>query len=385
MVKTSFEDGPKISYRWRTSGFGTWRYVNSTMPGSLSEIVSFNHMPLNRALDDGGPFYLHKETNLWQLGTYNNSARYEGQYGVGKPISGSYTEVETQGARSDLDLFALGGTAISRCEPTNPTMSLSQTIGELRGGPKSVASVPGLEGIRALKERSKLAKSAGSEYLNVKFGWMPLVSDVRSFARAAMNSEQIIAQYRKGSGTKIRKGYSYPKENTVTQYQGTMSAYNADFPFLLQGMETVTQTSEVWFKGAFRYHVPMSDNQNNLIAEHASNARKLYGLTLDPETLWNLAPWSWLGDWFMNTGDIMHNISAFRTDSLVMQYGYIMSQRIKRRERWATINGGTPATHVYTAKYAQRKPASPYGFGVTTGDLSDSQIAILVALGLSKT
>nr|UJQ85893.1 MAG: hypothetical protein 1 [Leviviridae sp.] len=383
-MQQQFTEGPKISYRWRSSGFAAWNYVEGTMPGSLGEIASINHMPINRKIDDGGPFYLHKVTNTWQMASYTNQAKFDGQFTVGAPVSGTYVEVPTEPARSDADLFQLGGTAIARCEPTNPTASLSQTLGELRN--EGLPATPGLEGIRALKERTKVAKSAGSEYLNVEFGWAPLVRDVRSFAKAAANSESIIDQYRKGSGVKMRKGYNFPTERSVTQYIGTMSPNPVKFPDFLTGMETVTKTSEVWFKGAFRYHVPMSDDQNNRLAEHASNARKLYGLDFDAEMLWNIAPWSWLEDWYMNTGDVMHNIAAFQTDSLVMQYGYIMSQRIKRRERWArhAASGGS-VSHVYTEKYAQRKPGSPYGFGAVNGDLTDSQTAILVALGLSRT
>lgn len=383
-MKQSFTIGPKFKYQWRSSGFAAWNYVETTLPGSLGELTSQNHMPINTKSDDGGPFYLHKETNEWSTGFYRNTSKYIGQFTVGNPVSGTYTEPATQPAVSDSQMMSWGTTAIARCEPTNPTASLSQTLGELKN--EGLPRAPGLEGIRGLKERTHLARSAGSEYLNVEFGWAPLVSDVRSLAHAAMNSETIIDQYRAGSGQKMRKGYNFPTERSVTQFTGTFTPYPSNFPDFLTGMETVTQTSEVWFKGAFRYHVPMSDDQNNRLAIHASNARKLYGLDFDAETLWNLAPWSWLEDWYMNTGDIMHNISAFQTDSLVMQYGYLMSQRIKRRERWARHGpSGQTCSAISTTKYAQRKPSTPYGFGARSEDLTDSQTAILVALGLSMT
>jgi hypothetical protein len=122
----------------------------------------------------------------------------------------------------------------------------------------------------------------------------------------------------------------------------------------------------------------------------AAQADHLMGIRLTPETVWNLAPWSWAVDWFTNTGDIIHNISAFARDSLVMKYGYIMSH--DHLDGYCVMPGGTNfngnitgGSVTYLRDRKKRFPASPYfGFG-TTGSLSAGQKAILLALGLSRT
>jgi len=116
----------------------------------------------------------------------------------------------------------------------------------------------------------------------------------------------------------------------------------------------------------------------------------LLGWKVTPETLWNIAPWSWAVDWFTNTGDVMTNISNLGKDGLVLQYGYSMSHRLREargvgvfRERGSSND--ITLSRTWLSEWKQRMPATPYGFGVDLGGLTPKQIAIVAALGLSKT
>jgi len=125
-------------------------------------------------------------------------------------------------------------------------------------------------------------------------------------------------------------------------------------------------------------------------------AKQVFGAKLTPETLWNLTPWSWAVDWFSNTGDVLSNVSSWKSDGLVMQYGYIMETSITRHtyryiptKNW---NGVSPYTGDYKAippliveKISKiRRRANPFGFGVTWDGLSPIQATIAAALGLSR-
>lgn len=342
-------------------------------------------MPVNRASDNGGPFYLFKAENHWTPAQHTGP-RFEGPVYCGGRSSG-WTTPDPAGPVTDAYLFSKGGTAIARCEPTNPTVNLGVSLAEMASAKTgAVPAVPGLDGIRTLKERSNLARSAGGEYLNHQFGWKPLVSDVQNLMYAVNESEKLLDAYHKGSGKVTRRGYHYPEESSTVQSVGAMLPIPTDYDGgFLQGMETVQTSSDMWFSGAFKYYLPVSDSQRGSFASHASDARKLYGLALTPEVLWNAQPWSWLEDWYANYGDVIHNISAFQNDGLVMKYGYIMHQQMQTVTRTGMTNQGQWASHVRRTKRCYRRPSTPYGFGATAQSLSSGQVAILAALGLSMT
>jgi len=122
-------------------------------------------------------------------------------------------------------------------------------------------------------------------------------------------------------------------------------------------------------------------------------ARKLLGADVDPEVLWDLAPWSWAVDWFSSVGDVIHNLSAYSSDGLVLRYGYIMEHSIVRDTY--TYSGdlgliprcnftGRPADLVVTSEKKLRRRSSPFGFGLAMSELTTRQKAILAALGLSR-
>jgi hypothetical protein len=81
----------------------------------------------------------------------------------------------------------------------------------------------------------------------------------------------------------------------------------------------------------------------------------------------------------------MHNVSALGRDGLVMQYGYVMSHRIRDTYMTAPSYVGNDllSRHIKVV-WKKRRAATPYGFGVDLSTLSKRQVAILVALGLSK-
>jgi len=120
-----------------------------------------------------------------------------------------------------------------------------------------------------------------------------------------------------------------------------------------------------------------------------SHARKILGVGLTPDTVWNLNPWTWAADWFANTGDLMTNVSNMGQDGLLMQYGYQMAEETVKTytvARLASIpSASATTTRTRIQKRAKRIPSSPYGFGVTLSTLSARQLAIIAALGLGRT
>jgi hypothetical protein len=346
--------------------------------------------------DTGGEFFCKKHsyeewTNLpFDILHSSGPYRYTGpQYARLATVTPSnFPELHP----SDIfDLNAFGSTAIARCTPTNPVADLSTFLGELHEG------IPRLVGSDFFKGRARLAKSAGSEYLNLEFGWKPLVADVRKFARAVRDRDAILAQYVRNSGKVIRRRFRTPPivEVTVEHSSGEVPVpvlvtqlyddYHGDLTI------TTTHTTSRWFSGGFTYYLKDSLLDGPRRKGWFQKANHLLGIRLTPETLWNLTPWSWAADWFANAGDVYHNIGAFQSDGLTMAYGYVMEQRSIRRNysltgiRYKSFPDPVNFEQTLVTTTKKRVQATPYGFGLNPlVDFSSRQQAIVAALGLSR-
>jgi len=375
----SFVSG-QAHYETRPGTTDPWVPMTANYYSSWSNI-SLNHYPLNTQVDDGGPwdFFEVRDTPTFGVVPKQSNFIFNGEWTVGEPTA--YAYIGYPAAKSNSQLNAAGTTAVARCEPTNPAAQLSVALGEFMGD-----GIPAPIGMSLLKDRTKRAKDAGGEYLNVQFGWLPLVSDVVSIANAVKDSHKILHQYRRDSDRKIRRGYVNSDVTKGAVYRGAF--LGSPLGAFVDGVQSEEVSEKLWFKGAFRYHIPTSDAQLNKFEEYAQYADRILGVRLTPEVLWNLAPWSWAVDWFTNTGDVLHNISALGHDGLVMQYGYVMHERKQVLNRTASYLSfgtpiGTPASRKIVNRAMRRVQATPYGFGFNLTTLSPRQTAILVALGLS--
>lgn len=347
--------------------------------------------------DEGGPFsstryYIdpmpHFLNEKYRFGTYNGPvfARFAGtDASLGN--APAFTDIARS---SDFVLNGKGTTAVSRCKPTNSVADASVAIGEtLRDG------LPSMIGSGFLKKEAR-RRTLGGEYLNYQFGWAPLASDLRKFALAVKTKNQVIEQLVRDSGKRVRRRYAFDTESTTTNETIAQAYPNPVLnSYMYSGgtsgslKKTTTITSRVWFSGAFTYHVAIPSSRLESLRTYSQMADKLLGLSLTPETVWNLAPWSWAADWFFNIGDIMSNISDAIQFGLVMQYGYIMEEKISTTlysHRGATTCNGTSldCDQVFTKKVMTRRPASPFGFGLTWDGFSPSQLAVIAALGLTR-
>lgn len=302
---------------------------------------------------------------------------------------------------SNAVLDAFGAEAVAAVKPTNSIADLSVFLGELmrEGLPKlagaalSKPSSPRSSRGKALDSSSKL----GEEYLNLEFGWKPIINDVNEFAKAITHANLVYRQYLRDSGRVVRRRYVFPSVESETRtlmgsaQRAKLAVSNSD---LLEPLATAQLwkidkiITQRWFSGAFTYHLPNLDKSGKM-AHYAAVVRKLSGASIDPEVIWNLAPWSWAVDWFTNVGDVLSNVSDMATDGLVMRWGYMMEHTVHTRT--FTLSGpsgykGNPAVSdvVVVVETKLRRKANPFGFGVTWGALSARQSAILAALGITK-
>lgn len=298
----------------------------------------------------------------------------------------------------DNTLGAKGAKAISIVAPTSPSADVAVSAAELyREG------IPAMLGAQTLRGRSHLAKSAGSEYLNVQFGWLPLVGAVQDAAKAVVEQDQILRQLVRDSGRNVRRRFEFPEERSASiDYLSPGSAMPPpwlDINYWTNGttIPTASHLTErkVWFEGAFTYHVDPGLYRGTSFDNIVDRARLLLGIKLTPDVLWNLAPWSWLVDWFVNIGPVITNVSLFANDGLTLRYGYTMeTTKVTHQYNWPGLvpNPGSGATGTvvppiygtWTGTRKRRIEQSPFSLGLLGQALSLRQIAILSALGITR-
>jgi hypothetical protein len=366
-----------VKYQYRDNGFQSWRSGSNQYYNTEELLINVDHSPFSLGGSDvGGPWLLHR-TGVKKLipGSYSGGL-FQGQFVPGQSVNWfNHTPAFSQ--VPDSELYAKGTTAIARVEPTSPAFEGATALGELLSD-----GLPAVTGASYLKERARFHRETGGEYLNVQFGWKPFLSDIQTFAKSVKESEKILNQYRKGSGTQIRRRYEFPEDRRTTMGTGALYAQQPMNVFLT-GSITEQVYSQTWFSGAFKYYIPTSETQLGKFREWSSMANHLLGFKVTPETVWNIAPWSWAADWFANTGDVIHNISAMGRDGQVMSYGYVMDTKSVDTTYVGSYSGST-ALRQTLEEWKKRVWATPYGFGVDLKSLTQSQVAILVALGLSK-
>lgn len=286
---------------------------------------------------------------------------------------------------SDSELTALGTQAINVMSPLNPVVDLTTGLAEFISERK-LFSVPGKAG------------SVPGEYLNYQFGIAPTISMAKDLRKAMETQEKVIRQTARDSGRVIRRdGVIF--EDKVAFDHSPPETDHSNYPVYMgigpstqinaSGQLRISETIErrAWFSGAFTYYLPDGGLMRTLAELDA-----VYGVKPGVDTAWELLPFSWLVDYVSSAGSAIGNISKFANDGLIMHYGYIMGETISRKKYTLECGirdaNGTLDTDVtlfaeVVKTTKQRKPASPFGFGLLPGDLNARQWSILAALGMT--
>jgi hypothetical protein len=285
---------------------------------------------------------------------------------------------------SESDISIYGPEAWAKFRPGRPKANLATFIGEARDLP------------RLLQFRLKAFRDLGSNYLNVQFGWIPFLNDIREMVKLSKTIELELDKIRKNNGKWfLREGSVKEEKYTTATWSGkgsslwfgfTPSVHDGFVQFpTIEASGSASYERKVWFSGRFGYYIPVKEL--NSVRWRRNTIRKLYGLSLTPDVLWELMPWSWLIDYFTNAGEIFKNLSTGYVDA-VAKYAYLMGTTRFAQEQQSSFKSsdGQLITGVIQRErsYKVRIGASPFGFGLTSDNLTVGQQMILAALGLSR-
>lgn len=326
--------------------------------------------------------------------------RYDGPVipDLGFTFPGTFYHGSLFGGAPDVDVNVYGPTAIKLTAPTNPIEALAVGLAELKseGFPPSV-------NLDHWKKMTASARTAGEAHLEIQFGWLPLMSDIQKTFYAIKNASRLLDQFQRDSGGTIRRRMTFPTTVTETTYDDMYTTAWAEnvspsgFASMWQGRSTGGVLTEhlrtqntVSFSGAFTYFLQRDNSTLNKLKAYEQKINHLLGTRVTPETLWNLAPWSWLSDWKLNIGDNISNAVRLSEDGLVLKYGYLMSETIT--DHTLLLRGPVPAmggscgpiSITFTTVRKERVRATPYGFAINPNSFNVRQWGILGALGLTK-
>ncbi len=375
--------------------------------------------------DDGGPFFSRKLdividpipcglNHVDNNGTYKSTYRYEGTAQLITPLTLGLTFADSATLNQMFsgitfpaqDLSYWGPQAFARMDPTRDSRipDLARSIAELvREG------LPHLP-LKLFPKLKKL-RSLGSEYLNVTFGWKPLLNDIDQMIELYRKIDDILKQLRRDNGQSVRRSGTLFYDKSVSDrstIQGECTAYVPRYFPILSNVgdgppngpfDTWTETeTRVWFSGKGSYILNenlLYDQSNSKIDAYA----KILKANLSPSTVYELLPWSWLINWFSNIGSIVENAIGHGVGTYTADYCYLM-RTVRKTTYYDCLNfnrrgffTGAGVKYPTTVRDAQIKviettkeriAASPFGFGLTLPDLSAEQWAILTALGLSR-
>jgi len=326
------------------------------------------------------------------------------------------------GSRGPFDLMSTGATDLSsyaaleygRTAPTADQFSISAFVGELREGLPSL--IPALLSTGSkksftsiLKRQTRRAKDAGSDYLNVQFGWIPLLNDVRSIATAlatataAISGNSLETHRRREkpdkdetiAGSSALSTVILRETNALFETVGSGTSASKGSGFLADNWVSQRHQIDYSFEAEF---LRLPDGQKDY-GPYLQKFSELFRWDITPSDLWQLAPWSWLVDWFFDIGGQLESWQSATTNRILSLYAYGM-----RDERLTTTSivsnmridlvsfpsrtyvGPRAVFTQYNVRRRQRIKANPFGYVLNPlSQLSAGQLAILAALGLTKT
>jgi hypothetical protein len=274
-------------------------------------------------------------------------------------------------------LMAYGSKAISKSLPDVPDFSLFRFVGELREG---LPKVP----LKVLAKEKKL-RNVGGEYLNVQFGIMPLISDLQNFLEALQHPRLRSAlDHKINEEMRVRKVLDKGSSTTSRAMTASEYTFDATGQTAVSGTITTNSSYRVWSSCSFGYY--QFHDLRRLLDEMDV---MLGGVGTIPTAidLWNLLPWSWLVDWFVNFNNVATNISYLGRDGLYLQRGYVMAHYTNEEihsQHGNLYDMSYDTTGVLRQERKYRVRASPFGFGYTWKDFNPFQLSILGALGVNR-
>lgn len=294
---------------------------------------------------------------------------------------------ECPSAYSPNDAF-LKTKALSNMNPNKPVVSILPFLAEFRDIPNLVRNLGRLmirKGSKSKKIRDSRPSDIPDAWLSWSFGWQPLINDAMALFDMTARIEERKSYLRNlANGAYIRRklqneSFELPPLD-FTILNGSVSGQPA-----IKAVYRRKTRVRSWFTANAVIQIPLPAED---LAMQKLATQMAYPLSATPDDLWELLPWSWLADYFVNIGDVLDaqrgGIPWKCTRMCVMTEAWSrneISQYYKTKNTTASCNlNGYAETHTLKRK-VYSNPTPSIGFAPL---LSDGEIANISALSSSK-
>lgn len=257
---------------------------------------------------------------------------------------------------SDEDL-ALGAL---RTNPLSADVNLLAFVGELKDFPLLLRQL-GLTGIKAFRakmtEMTKRATTKGHRAellgelnLAYRFGVAPMVGDLAkmlAFTSLVDKRVAVLRKLQKNGGIKRR----FRIEDVTVSKLGPEHITESLLSVFFRGQDVDEYTRRQWATVRWQLRdldaLPKSNVAMRRFATQLVTGFHAHGAI---EAMWELVPWSWLIDWFLDVGTWLkrHNNMVPLTPSPACVMTHTSSRRTVVNTQvpgWATVSGPNTATH----------------------------------------
>lgn len=396
-TKTSGLSSPGIIKFWQGQGFNV-SYPDPSTP--LGEIVDTGTGITNHSLcvdtimsppyvTDHDLTITHRRVHPCRLygranaySTSNSHQEFRGSI-VG---FGSYTACPTAVLPS---ASVMKTRALANMNPNRPVVDMTEFITQFTDLPRLVRNL-GRMLISKSKRQSVAAQRShvsdfGDAWLSWSFGWAPLISDAISLFDMPRQIE-LRKEYLRNleGGTHLRRKIYSTHEEVL----GAVSTLRHGKVFgsaaIERRLRTVT-TVKSWFTANAQLQVPLPATPIEFARLASQSA---YSLNFSPATAWELLPWSWLIDYFVNVGSFLdasnQDIPWKCTRMNVMTRVEIFQHLLQVNQRGTTtawINSNGYAKTVSLNRKAYLNPTPSIGFLPL---LTEGHMANISALAVSR-
>lgn len=375
----------------------------------------------------GGPFetikIVYDQSMVLGIGDYNTGSvlisdftgnhrwRYVGGF-YNPQFTGDLTPYSSVDLPFDVNplvpsVSAFGPQVYPRLRPNLEKAGVMVALAEARDVPRMLKETSkGFHDIwNALGGRlTKLAdapKKLADQFLNIQFGWMPFLKDMRQINNVYQNSAEYVLRVKKENNQWVKRKWTFNDYKSRTIMDSGVGLRCEPLGFTMESMfepgtlkweQSLETINRVIAVGRFKYYRPEFDDSipsNNSAWNTIQQQMLLYGARINPSNVYKATPWTWLIDWFTNVGDQVLMAQDWALDSMVSKYMYLMQEATSGLHMYQTMQSknGPPATLEWRRMVASKQrweADSPYGFSLRWELLSPRQIAILASLGISR-
>lgn len=260
---------------------------------------------------------------------------------------------------SHVDISGTGTTANdfaalkARTNPSRPMLTPLTTIQDLKDLPKMVKELGYLKN-RVVKGKANArfdARDLANYNLAAQFGWLPLIDDLKKLTelqthihRRGLELDKLYQ--RSGLKRRIQLGSWHAEStNTASLLSGICGTYKSK--------NKIYTSVNKW--GTIRWLPTSPPPVDHSTEDRNRRIRKiLLGLSQEGLTkgLWDIIPWTWMTDWFVNVGDYMlshsNTVPATSSHACVMTLSDTTYFCSPSDDTSSWVDGGTGITTLIT-------------------------------------